>query len=258
MWRRKWINRFLIRPVAMALMRVEIEGRENIPSGPFILMANHVNWIDPVVAGLAIYPRDAMFMVKIENAQHRFLRYFFYAYGAVPVERGEADLGALRRAIEVLTVDRDILYVSPEGTRSRDGRLREAKNGMAYVALRAGVPVLPVATTGVEALNDNLRRRRRTPVRARVGYPFYLGAPGRDAGQRRARKETLTAMTREAMYQLAALLPPEQRGAYADVAHATQEHLEFLESGRSNLAFAGRPAARSGDVVRMRFVGVTR
>ena len=258
MWRRKWINRFLIRPVAMVLMRVEIEGRENIPPGPFILMANHINSIDPVVAGLAIYPRDAMFMVKVENAQHRFLRDFFYAYGAVPVERGEADLGALRRAVEVLTVDRDILYVSPEGTRSRDGRLREAKNGMAYVALRAEAPILPVAITGVEAFGDNLRRGRRTPVRARVGYPFYLRAPGRDAGQRRARKEVLSAMTREAMYQLAALLPPEQRGAYADVARATEEHLGFFDPVRSNLELVGRPDARSGNVVRMRFVGVTR
>ena len=47
--------------------------------------------IDPVVAGLALYPRDAMFMVKLENAEHRYLRYFFGAYGAVPVERGQAD-----------------------------------------------------------------------------------------------------------------------------------------------------------------------
>jgi 1-acyl-sn-glycerol-3-phosphate acyltransferase len=258
MWRRQLINRFLIRPIAIGLLRVEIEGQENIPSGPFILMANHVNWLDPVVAGLAIYPRDAMFMIKIENAQHPYLRYFFYAYDAVPIDRGEADTTALRRAVEVLTVDRDILYVAPEGTRSGDGRLLEAKNGMTFVAMRAGVPILPVGITGVMAFGDNLRRRRRTPVRARVGYPFRLRAPARGAGQRRARKETLTVMTREAMHQLAALLPPEQRGAYADVARATEEHLEFLELGRSNLKFVEHPQARSGGVVRLSLVGVRR
>jgi len=253
MWRRQLINRLLIRPIATGLLRVEIEGQENIPSGPFVLMANHVNWLDPVVAGLAIYPRDAMFMIKIENAEHRYLRYFFYAYDAVPIDRGEADATAIRRAVEVLVVDRDILYVAPEGTRSGDGRLLEAKNGMAFVALRAGVPILPVGITGVMAFGDNLRRRRRTPVRAKVGYPFRLRS-----GSRRARKETLTAMTREAMYQLAVLLPPEQRGAYADVARATEEHLEFLVPGCSNLRFGEHPQARSGEVVRLRLVGVTR
>lgn len=253
MWRRKLLNRFLIRPISIALMRVEIEGRENIPPGPFILMANHINWIDPVVAGLAIYPRDAMFMVKIENAEHRYLRYFFRAYGAVPIERGEADLGAIRRAVKVLTVDRDILYVSPEGTRSVHGRLLEAKNGMAFVALRAGAPILPVAITGVRAFGANLRQRRRTDVRAKVGYPFYLRPP-----TRRARKEALSAMTREAMHQLAALLPPEMRGAYADLDRATEEQVEFLDPGRSNLDLIGDPPALSGEVVRLRLVGKTR
>jgi 1-acyl-sn-glycerol-3-phosphate acyltransferase len=253
MWRRQLINRLLIRPIAMGLMRLQVEGQENIPSGPFILMANHINWIDPVAAGLAIYPRDAMFMVKVENAEHRYLRYFFGAYGAVPIARGEADLAAIRRAVKVLTVDRDILYVAPEGTRSGHGRLQEAKNGMTFVALRADVPILPVGISGVTALSENLRRRRRTDVRARVGYPFKLHSP-----QKRARKETLSAMTREAMHQLAALLPPEQWGAYSDVTQATPKYVEPLAPGRSNLDFVGRPQALSGGVVRLRFVGVTR
>jgi 1-acyl-sn-glycerol-3-phosphate acyltransferase len=252
MWRRKLINRLLIRPVATALLRLEVEGRENMPSGPFILMANHINWLDPVVAGLVIYPRDAMFMVKVENIRHRYLRFFFAAYGALPIERGEADLAAIRRAIEVVTVDRDILYVAPEGTRSRDGRLLEAKNGMAFVALRAGAPILPVGITGVSAFKENLKQRQRTDVRARVGYPFRLHSPGR-----RTRREALTAMTREAMFQLAALLPPEQRGVYADVTHATEDTLDFLEPGRSNLDLARRPDASSGEVIRLRWVGTT-
>jgi 1-acyl-sn-glycerol-3-phosphate acyltransferase len=216
-------------------------------------MANHANWVDPVAAGLAIYPRDAMFMVKVENAEHRYLRYFFYAYGAVPVERGEADRAAIRRAIEVLTVERDILYVAPEGTRSGDGRLLEAKNGMAFVALKAGSTILPVGISGVTAFGDNLRRGRRTDVRVRVGYPFRLRS-----GKPRVRKETLSAMTREAMYQLAALLPREQWGAYADVPQATETHIEPLMPGQSNLKFVERPQARSGGVVRLRLVGVTR
>ena len=253
MWRRQILNRFLIRPILIALLRAEIEGQENIPAGPFILMANHVNWLDPFVAGLAIYPRDAMFMIKEENAQHRYLRYFFYAYGALPIERGEADLSAIRRAVEVLTVDRDILYVSPEGTRSGHGRLQEAKNGMAFVAVRADLPILPVAISGIAALDENLKKRRRTDVRARIGYPFFLRS-----GSRRARKETLTAMMGEAMYQLAALLPPEQRGVYADVAQATEQYIKPLEAGQSNLQFAGRTDATTGSVARLRFVGATR
>jgi len=253
MWRRQILNRFLIRPILMAMLRPEIEGQENIPAGPFILMANHVNWLDPFVAGLAIYPRDAMFLIKEENAEHRYLRYFFYAYGALPIARGEADISAIRRAVEVLTVDRDILYVSPEGTRSGHGRLQEGKNGMAFVAVRADVPILPVAISGIAALSENLQKWRRTDVRARIGHPFLLRS-----GSRRARKETLTAMMREAMYQLAALLPPKQRGAYADIAQATEQYIEPLKPGQSNLKFVDQPDATTGSVARLRFVGATR
>jgi 1-acyl-sn-glycerol-3-phosphate acyltransferase len=239
MWRRRFLNRFLIRPIALSLLRPQYEGKENIPSDePFILMVNHSNWVDPVVAGLVMYPREVMFMVKTENVQHRYLGLFFAAYGAVPVERGKADVSAIRRAVEVLTVDRDVLYVAPEGTRSGHGRLQQGKNGMAYVALRAGVPVLPVGVSGVLAFGDNFQQRRRTNVLAKVGHPFRFCAP-----PRRARRETLDEMTQEAMYQLAALLPPEQWGVYADMGRATEAHLDFLQPGCSNLSYAGHVRA---------------
>ena len=254
MWRRQLLNRLLIRPVAMALMRLEIEGQENIPPGPFILMANHINWLDPVVAGLTIYPTDAMFMVKVENAEHRYLRYFFGAYGAVPVERGEADLAAMRRAVEVLTVDRDILYVAPEGTRSGDGRLLEAKNGMTFVALRAGVPILPVGITGVTALSENLRRWRRTDVRAKVGYPFRLRST-----ERRARKKTLIGDDARGDVPIGRALAARAVGRVCGCAAGDREStLSLWMPGRSNLDFVGQPEAPSGGVVRLRLVGVTR
>jgi hypothetical protein len=124
---------------------------------------------------------------------------------------------------------------------------------MAFVALKAGAPILPVGISGVTAFGENLRRGRRTGVRVRVGYPFWLRS-----SKPRVRKETLSAMTREAMYQLAALLPRDQWGAYADVPQATESYIEPLTPGRSNLEFVRRPQARSGGVVRLRFVGVTR
>ena len=95
---------------------------------------------------------------------------------------------------------------------------------MAFIGVRADAPILPVAISGIAALRENLKKRRRTHVRARVGYPFYLRA-----GSRRARKETLTAMMREAMYQLAlAVRDPSLRGAYSDLSRATTDYLEFV------------------------------
>jgi hypothetical protein len=103
---------------------------------------------------------------------------------------------------------------------------------MAFIASRANALVLPVGVSGVRPFWKNVRRLRRTCVRVAIGHPFRFRQSGR------ARGETLQEMTREAMYQLAALLPAEQWGEYADMENATEEHLEFLEPGQSNLIYA--------------------
>jgi 1-acyl-sn-glycerol-3-phosphate acyltransferase len=92
------------------------------------------------------------------------------------------------------------------------------------VASRAGVPIVPVAISGTDRFKHNYKRLRSTHVVYRFGQPFYL-----DAGDERLTSESLKQMTDEAMYQLAALLPPEQRGLYANLDQATTRFVRLVK-----------------------------
>jgi 1-acyl-sn-glycerol-3-phosphate acyltransferase len=90
------------------------------------------------------------------------------------------------------------------------------------LALRTGAPVLPVMHYGGEVVWQNLRRLRRTDFYTVVGQPFYL-----DPGGARVTGEVRQQMADEVMYQMAALLPSPYRGAYSDLAAATETYLRF-------------------------------
>jgi len=208
-----------------AVLRLEVVGRERIPAeGPVILMINHVHFLDPFVV-LASMPRPVTVLSKIENFSIPFWGLIFKWYGAIPVRRGQVDRRALRGALAALKAG-TLLIVAPEGTRSPDGTLQPALNGMAYLAHREEAAIVPLAITGQTAFGRHLKRLRRTPVRLQLGQPFYVRADGR-----RLERDVLHAVTTEAMYQLAALLPPEQRGVYADLDQATTRYLHFVDDG---------------------------
>ena len=103
-----------------------------------------------------------------------------------------------------------IFAIAPEGMRSLTGQLQAGKTGVAYLATRTGVPIVPVAMWGTEAVFANFRRLRRTAVTFAVGEPFSLPVDPRAKG---AKLEEYTELI---MRRLAALLPPEYRGVYAE------------------------------------------
>jgi 1-acyl-sn-glycerol-3-phosphate acyltransferase len=250
MWSRRLMNWTILRPLIRVLIRAEVIGREHIPAdGSFILMVNHCNFMDPGVAMWAMLPRQVVLFTKAKNLDLPVRGLLLRWYGAIPVERGEADTKALRQAFDLLSENRHVLLVAPEGTRSYHGRLQPAKDGMAYIATRANVPILPVGVSGVKPFWANVRRVRRTRVRVMIGHPF------RFRGSERSRRDALRRMTREAMYQLAALLPPEQWGEYADIENASEETLEFLEPGQSNLIYAQAVSPRATRAHRGRLAG---
>jgi len=215
------------------LLRLKVEGVENIPpAGPVILMINHVSFLDPFVVAASM-PRLVTAMSKAENFAIPFWGWVFKLYGAIPVRRGEVDRKALKGALEVLKTD-TILLVAPEGTRSRTGALQTAHDGMAYIAQRSGATIVPVAITGAPEFRRYIKRLRRTPVHIQVGKPFSLRTHAR-----KIERETLRAMTTEAMYQLAAVLPPEYRGVYNDLAQATEHYIDFPDGSGSNLDLEG-------------------
>ena len=196
----------------MYVRKFEVVGKEHLPlEGPLILASNHLNNADPPAVALAV-PRLPTFMAKREMTTWPILGPAFRAFGAFPVRRGEADLSALRAASEVVQSGA-MLVMFPEGTRSRTGGLSRGHPGTGLIALRTGAPVLPVAVTGTEHVRWPwifLKPLSMRHVKVTIGEPFRLPPV------ERINSEAATEATATIMRHIAALLPPQYRGVYAD------------------------------------------
>ena len=212
----------VLRGVFGAVARVRYEGPATLPqTGPLLLVANHTSNIDPPLVAAWLQPRlgrPIQFLAK-EQLFVPALRPLLEHAGAILVRAGGSDVQAYHDALVVLRGG-GIVGLFPEGTRSLDGRLGEAHPGVALLALRAGVPIVPVGISGAQHF---LPRAGRVPafgsrLTIRVGEPFRIGGgegePGASgATQRRQRTEAATAGI---MTRLAALLAPSQRGRWGD------------------------------------------
>jgi 1-acyl-sn-glycerol-3-phosphate acyltransferase len=141
--------------------------------------------------------------------------------GVHAIDRSAADVDAFRLAARILE-EGHVLFVFPEGTRSRDGALGEGRDGVAVLALRTGAPIVPVGVTGSY---ERWPRGQKLPhpggrVTARVGSPFRLADELPPDLDRRAAK---TAATDLIMRRIAALLPERQRGRYGTIAPGVPE-----------------------------------
>jgi 1-acyl-sn-glycerol-3-phosphate acyltransferase len=225
---RRLMNLFL-HNWASLVCRLDVAQLDRIPQrGPLLLVANHINFLEIPVIYTRVGARPVRVMVKAETFDSPLMRALFDRSLTIPVRRGEADTTALRRSAEALQAG-NILAVAPEGTRSGDGRLQRGHPGVVMLALRSGVPILPMAYFGGEAFWHNLPRLRRTDFHIVVGNPFYLRAEGK------VTREMRQQMTDEIMYQVAALMPPRYRSYYADLSAATETYLHFDAPLRSNL-----------------------
>jgi len=213
--KRYWLGRIVVawlRCMARVLLKLRVEGVERVPAtGPVLLIANHVNFMDPVLAYTA-HRRYIRGMTKDGTFRQFFFGFLAWSVDAIPVARGTPDLKAIRACVKTLEAGW-ALYIAPEGTRSGDGRLQQAHAGVVVVLSRAGrqIPVFPVAYIGLEHFWPTFRKLRRTPVRIVVGEPFYVSWPEGDVHQ--AEREQILS---EMMGAIAVLLPPENRGWYAD------------------------------------------
>lgn len=245
MYFQRLANRFL-RFLMFVLLDYEVEGLENLPlEGPVITVQNHMISVDTVL-GAGLIDRQVVGMSKAENYHFPPLSIVLRLYGTFPVRRGEVDRTALRTALKVLKQGK-VLMAAPEGTRSKTNTLQKGKDGLSYVAVKAGAPVIPVAIWGQEKFWEQLRRLRRTKVKMVMGKPFVF-----EPGDGKLSREQLSQMTHEMMYRIAALLPPEYRGYYSDLSTATEEYLRPYDGRRPKTAPGGRRGGRTvfskGDV----------
>ena len=191
---------------ARGMTRIRIEGAiDEIPAdGPVIIAANHASNLDVVVLGA--------WLGKKELFDWPVVGWMARNGGVHPVDRDAADVEAFRLASRILA-EGNVLFVFPEGTRSADGALQSARDGVAVLALRSGAPIVPI---GIAGSNGVWPRGQTLPhpggrVTVRVGRPFRLAdelPPGTD---RRTGKGLATGII---MRRIAELLPPRQQGVY--------------------------------------------
>ncbi len=218
-----WAVNNTIKGLTHLICRVNAEPLSQIPQqGPLILVGNHINFLEVPVIYTHLQPRPVTGFVKAETWENPAMAILFNFWGGIPLRRGEADLEAYRLALEALAAGR-IVAVAPEGTRSGNGCLQRGHPGIVPLALHSGAPLMPMAYFGGELLRSNLKRLRRTDFHVRVGRQFIL-----ELGDARVTRQVRQAITDEIMYQLAGLLPPAYRGAYADPGAASTKYLRFL------------------------------
>lgn len=206
---------YLLRGLIFLLLFIvgsmKVTGRKNIPaSGPYIIVVNHMSKADPPLLFIAFPPMRLRFFAGEKWESHFLFGPIMKMVGAIYINRGEVDRGALREAMEALR-DGSIFGLAPEGTRSRVGHLIEAKDGAAYLASRASVPLVPVGVVNTDLVGENVKRLRRTKLEVRIGEPFELPDLGR-----RAKGNDLEAYTHLIMVRIADLLPERYHGYYAD------------------------------------------
>jgi 1-acyl-sn-glycerol-3-phosphate acyltransferase len=151
--------------------RLRARGVENLPEGGFVLAANHTSNFDPWPLALPLFPRrQVRFMAKSELF-NPVLKPILVGGGAFPVRRGEADVDAIHRAVE-LVEEGQIVVMFPEGTRRKKGLRKKyearAHTGTARIALTADVPLVPAAIKGTDRLT------RLGPLQVAYGPPIPL------------------------------------------------------------------------------------
>nr|WP_203601950.1 lysophospholipid acyltransferase family protein [Streptomyces sp. SID9727] len=205
-------------PALRLLFRPVIEGAEHVPDdGAAIVAGNHLSFSDHFLMP-AILKRRITFLAKAEyftgpGVKGRLTAAFFRSAGQIPVDRSgkEAGQAAIREGVEVLERG-ELLGIYPEGTRSHDGRLYKGKVGVAVMAIRARVPVVPCAMVGTFEIQPPGRRLPRLkPVTIRFGEPLDFS---RYAGLENERA-AVRAVTDEIMYAILRLSGQEYVDEYA-------------------------------------------
>jgi len=209
----------LLKLISKTLLNVSAEGMENFPQhGPMLVVINHLGDADTtaLISALPIAP-DAL--GKIELYDLPVLGKLIDWYGVIWLHRGRADIRAIRAALDGFAEGR-IIFIAPEGRYSVTGALEEGSDGAAFLAYKAGVPILPIAITGTENENvyGHMKKFKRAPVHIKVGKIFKLNEQA-ESGAPNGSKDRHAAValgTRQIMQALADLLPEKYRGAYSE------------------------------------------
>lgn len=210
-----WGLTHVVRFLLVTLTHWKAEGRERVPrQGPFIVVSNHLSNADPGILAAGVLRRRIVYMAKIELFESK-IGIFIRLYGAFPVRRFEADVGALLTAERTLKRG-SVIGMFPEGHRSRDGLFHKPHPGTALIALRSGATILPCALIGTEVLANPLNLWRRPPMSVRVGEPIAV------TPVRRPTEAQITELSERIYTAIRDLLPERYTGPYTGIEGVVQ------------------------------------
>lgn len=206
--KRKTLHK-LVKIILPILAKMEFIGLENLPKeGGVIITTNHMSRMDIPFLFITPVRDDITALVTDKYKSYAFFRWFTSVAEGIWIDRTKADFTALKKSLEVLRQGK-ALGISPEGTRSETAQLLEGKGGTAFIAVKTGVPIVPVALWGTEEAFHNIFRFKKARLFMRYGPAYTL--PDLD---RNNREESLQQAITEIMCRIAVLLPEKYHGFY--------------------------------------------
>ena len=192
-----------LRQVFRLFMKMDVHGLENLPpDGSVVIACNHVANFDVFPMQLSL-PRPIFYMAKSELFKFPLMDVILRNLGAFPVYRGEKDAWAMKHAQKVLERGQ-VLGMFPEGTRNKGRGLGLAKTGTARMAIETKSPIVPMIINGTDQFFKGFPHRTNVTVKL---LPPLLPNPG----------ESPLSLTDRLMFSMAAALPEEMRGVYAEI-----------------------------------------
>ncbi len=178
--------------ISILIYRIKINGKENIPEeGAALICPNHVHGLDSVVV-VVHAKRKINVLAKEELFKNKVLNWLGKVFGAYPVKQNSADLGAIKTSLKILK-NKELLLIFPEGTRKGLEKGRPVKNGSITIAVKAGVPIVPIGIKG----NFKIFSK----IILNIGKPMYFN----EYKEQISDKEVLSKLTKELMDEIVRL-----------------------------------------------------
>ena len=205
----RYLLGYLVLFLGTFLTKIKLRGSENIPkNGPFIVVCNHFNRLDPPFVIYAI-KKPINFLMASNQTVEAQIMWAPWLYGFIPTNREKLAPSTIKRSLKALK-NGEIVGIFPEGA-ATEQHLRPAKKGAAYLAMTANVPILPMSIIGMDNIWDNWFKGIKPNLQITIGKPFMLGKAPSNKNEREA---ALQEAGETIMLKIAELLPKECHGDF--------------------------------------------
>ncbi len=201
----------IFRALFRLFFRLNLDALKEVPaSGPYIIILNHPSIYEGPMIYVFLRPRRLIALAKKQLWERKFTSRLMKLWEAIPIDHLSIDRSSMQRCFEVLDSG-NFLCLAPEGTRTNDPNLQKGKPGVAYIAFKKQVPIVPVVTIGFDRFSYYIKRLRKTPVEIIVGKPFEITLK-----EGRLSPKLRQELADEMMMRLAELMPKSYWGYYKD------------------------------------------